>query len=91
MEWQRPFWFRLLVTKQLKRANAGHGEVTINNATTVVGLADILSINKHANMLQWRHCLLTPLFDQLCPVLTVKLTEHGTDVTFDTTCLQNGI
>ena len=35
MSWQRSFWFRVPLTKQLKRDKAGHGEVTINNAAIV--------------------------------------------------------
>ena len=35
MSWQRSFWFRVPLIKQLKRDNAGHGELTINNAATV--------------------------------------------------------
>ena len=42
-------------------------------------------------VLQWPHCLLSPPRDQHCPVLTVKLTEHGPKMTFSTTCSQNGI
>ena len=36
MSWQRSFWFRVQLTKQLKRDTVGHGEVTINNAATVL-------------------------------------------------------
>ena len=35
MSCQRSFWFRVPLTKQLKRDNAGHGEATIHNAATV--------------------------------------------------------
>ena len=38
MPWQRSFWFCVLLTKQLKWDNAGHREVTINNAATVGSL-----------------------------------------------------
>ena len=34
MSWQRSFWFRVPLTKQLKRDKAGLGEATINNAVT---------------------------------------------------------
>ena len=29
------YWFRVPLTKQLKRDNAGHGEATINNAVNL--------------------------------------------------------
>ena len=32
---QRSFWSRVQLAKQLKRDNASHGEVTINNVATV--------------------------------------------------------
>ena len=35
---QKSFWFRVPLTIQLKRDNAGHGEVTIKNAANVKGL-----------------------------------------------------
>ena len=36
MSWQRSYWFRVPLTKQLKRDSVGHAEETINNAATVV-------------------------------------------------------
>ena len=30
MSWQRSFWFRVPLIKQLKRGKVGHGEMTIN-------------------------------------------------------------
>ena len=44
MSWQRSYWFRVPLITQLKRDNAGHGEVAINNAATV-DTGDIESID----------------------------------------------
>ena len=35
MLWQRSYWFRVPLSKQLKRDSVGHGEVTINNARII--------------------------------------------------------
>ena len=43
-------------------------------------------ISKHSVFLiSGRHCLLSPLHEQHCPVLRVKLMEHRTNLTFNTT------
>ena len=42
-------------------------------------------------LLQCPQCLLSPLRDQDCPVLTVMLTGQGIKLTFGTTYLQNGV
>ena len=36
--WQRSFWFRVPLAKQIKRDKVGHREVTINNVATVPSL-----------------------------------------------------
>ena len=36
MSCESSFWLRVPLTKQLKWANVGHGEATINNAATVI-------------------------------------------------------
>ena len=38
MSWQRSFWFRVPLTKQLKQDYASHREVTINNVATVISV-----------------------------------------------------
>ena len=43
MSWKRSYWFRVPLTKQLKRDSVGHGEVTINNAATVTLHGRIIS------------------------------------------------
>ena len=39
------FWFRVPLTKQIKRDSAGHGEATINNTATIGGTCFSYKIN----------------------------------------------